>query len=65
MVANALRVGWYENDYENYDLNALYVFSSQIRTGVLIDDYKYKRIGDQRVLTARRRAMTRARASIV
>ena len=31
---------------DRYDLNAMYVCSLQIRTGVLIDDYKYKRIGD-------------------
>jgi len=46
-------------------LDAIYVCGLQIRTGVLIDDYKYKRIGDQRVWIARRRAMTRAESPIV
>jgi hypothetical protein len=47
MVADALGLERWEDEHDRYDLNAMYACSLQIRTGVLIDDYKYKRIGDQ------------------
>jgi hypothetical protein len=44
----------------------MYVCSLQIKTGVLIKNYKYKLIGDQESVDCeRRRAMTRAMSPIV